>query len=495
MLHALGFYIFETGFCRIADFYYFVRWVMLRTMKLLSCALLFTVAVNGQESSLAAATQSLADIQLTDVQSEQGQPSLLIMLVSFLTPGDSEKVAPAQQIATDDSALVSAITPMTSITIDVPQNQTGEADAAKEQEKVAADLEQEKARLELLLQQLTAKEKELALLRERTTAAANQLNAEKTRAEALEAQLNQKEQELAGICTQRDNHQQMSQELNRTKSSLELAKQQVADIDRQFTISNDQLDVAMQRIADLDLQLVAKDQELKVELASRDSQLVQAKRLLASVGKSLPKPVKLTPSNKNAFPQQAVARATVDLSRVSEKLASALQEELKRGTVVLEQRGDKLTLALASGELFGVGRVTMTTAGASLVKRIGVALRKFRPQSIEVAGHTDSIPVKYNPKRPFKDNAELSQARAENASRALIKGGLGADRVRAVGYADSRPVATNDTEEGRTKNRRVEIIVTQSSQPIASAGEKDGQTPGSRAAAPYGAVVQKVATR
>lgn len=479
---------------------------MIRTIQLLSCAILVTLVVSGSESSLASATLSHTDAQSTNVRSEGGRTFLPTSLISFLLPGDTrpdQKIAAAQQVASADSALVSAITPMTSITIDVPQSQTtGEAEATKEKEKTDEDIEQEKARLELLLQQLTAKESELALLREKTTAAAKQLNAEKTRAEALEAQLNQKEQELAGICTQRDNHQQMSQELNRTKSSLELARQQVADIERQFTISNDQLDVAMQRIADLDLQLVAKEQEfnsvkstLDMELASRDSQLVQAKRLLASVGKTLPKPVKLSPSNKNAFPQQAVARATVDLSRVSEKLASALQEELKRGTVVLEQRGDKLTLALSSGELFGVGRVTMTTAGASLVKRIGVALRKFRPQSVEVAGHTDSIPVKYNPKRPFKDNAELSQARAENASKALIKGGLGADRVRAIGYADSRPVAPNDTEEGRTKNRRVEIIVTQSGQPLASTDEKAGQDPVSRTAASYGAVVQKVATR
>ena len=475
---------------------------MIRTMRLLCYALLFTVTVNGQAATVAAATQSFGDAQATDVRSDEGRPFLLAMLANLLTPGDArgsqqdnQKAVSAQPVTSDDAALMSAITPMTSITIDVPQSQTGETEAAKEKEQTDADIAQEKARLELLLQQLTAKEKELALLREKTTAAAHQLNAEKTRAEALEAQLNQKEQELAGICTQRDTHQQMSQELNRTRSSLELAKQQVADIERQYTISNDQLDVAMQRIADLDLQLVAKDQELKMELASRDSQLVQAKRLLASVGKSLPKPAKLTPSMKNAFPQQAVARATVDLSRVSEKLTSALQEELKKGTVVLEQRGDKLTLALSSGELFGKGRVTMTPAGASLVKRIGVALRKFRPESVEVAGHTDSIPVKYDPKRPFKDNADLSRARAENASRALIKGGLGADRVRAVGYADSQPVATNDTEEGRTKNRRVEIIVTQSSQPIASVSEKDGQASAGRAAVPYGAVVQKVATR
>ena len=478
---------------------------MIRTTKILSCAFLVALAMNGHVSSLAAATHSLADRLTADVRSEGGQPSLLTMLVSFVMPGearpgqqDDQKASPAQQVASDDSAVVSAITPMTSITIDVPpQSQPGEAEAAaaKEKEKADADIEQEKARLELLLQQLTAKEKELTLLREKTTAAATQLTAEKTRAETLEAQLNQKEQELAGICTARDNHQQMSQELNRTKSSLELARQQVADIDRQFSISNDQLDVAMQRIADLDLQLVAKDQELKMELASRDSQLVQAKRILASVGKSLPKPAKITPSMKNAFPQQAVARISPDLTKVNEKLMAALKDELKRGTVVMEQRGDKLTLALASGELFGVGRVTMTTSGASLVKRIGVALRKFRPESIEVAGHTDSIPVKYNPKRPFKDNAELSQFRAENASRALIKGGLGADRVRAIGYADSKPVATNDTEEGRTKNRRVEIIVTQSGQPMASSGEKEVQTPVNQAATPYKAMVQKIATR
>ena len=422
-------------------------------IMLLAFAFLFTFTVNGQESSLAAVTQSAVD---------------------------TEETAPAP-----------SITPMTSITIDTPQGQY-------------SDTEKEMVRLEQLLEQLTAKEKELSLLREKTAAAANQATVEKTRAEALEAQLTQKEQELAGLCTQRDPHQQMSQELNRTRSSLELARQQVFDIERQFATNNDQLDTAMQRIADLDLQLVAKEQEfqlakanMEMELAARDSQLVQAKRLLASLGKSMPKPVKL-PYNKNVLPQPTVttARATADLTRVSEKLASALQDELKRGTVVLEQRGDKLTLALSSGELFGKGRVTMTPAGTTLVKRIGVALRKFRPQSVEVAGHTDSIPVKYDPRRPFKDNAELSRARAENAGKALIKGGLGADRVRAIGYADARPIATNETEEGRSKNRRVEIVVTQSPEPMASLSEKDEPLAhNAKGTSQYGGMVQKVSNR
>ncbi|TKB90706.1 MAG: hypothetical protein E8D40_13320 [Nitrospira sp.] len=468
-------------------------------MKLVAFVFLFTFTVNGQESSQAAATQSIADNQPTTGQSENGQRSLLAMLVGFLTPADvrsaqqdNEAGSYIHKVDGDETSLTPSITPMTSITIDTPQSQSSEA-------------EKETVRLEQLLEQLTVKEKELSLLREKTTAAANQVTVEKTRAEALEAQLTQKEQELAGLCTQRDTHQYMSQELNRTRSSLELARQQVFDIERQFATNNDQLDTAMQRIADLDLQLVAKEQDFQLakanmdmELAARDSQLVQAKRLLASLGKSLPKPVKLPSYAKNALPQPAIttARATVDLTRVSEKLASALQDELKRGTVVLEQRGDKLTLALSSGELFGKGRVIMTPAGTTLIKRIGSALRKFRPQSVEVAGHTDSIPVKYDPRRQFKDNAELSRARAENAGKALVKGGLGADRVRAVGYADARPIATNDTEEGRSKNRRVEIVVTQSPEPIASTGETDEQlAQNTRGTSQYGGIVKKVSNR
>jgi chemotaxis protein MotB len=475
-------------------------------MKLIAFAFLFIVSMHGPEASPAAAAQSIPDNQMT-VRADDSQRSLLAMLVGILRPAelrhaqqDNELSSYVHKVDNDDAspaASVTSITPITSMTIDTPQNQSSEADAA--------EAEREKARLELLLQQLTAKEKELAVLREKTAAAANQLNVEKTRAEALEAQLNQKEQELAGLCTQRDTHQQMSQELNRTKSSLELARQQVSDMERQFAISNDQLDEAMQRIADLDLQLVAKDQEyqlakanMDMELASRDSQLVQAKRLLASLGKSLPKPAKLTASNKNALPQPiTTARATADLTKVSERLASALQDELKRGTVVLEQRGDKLTLALSSGELFAKGRVTMTSTGTSLVKRIGVALRKFRPQSVEVAGHTDSTPVKYDSRRPFKDNSELSRARAEHAGKALIKGGVVADRVRTVGYADSRPIASNDTEEGRSKNRRVEIVVTQGSEPIASpvSGKDEQFASNGRGDAPYGGMVQKVSNR
>jgi chemotaxis protein MotB len=433
-------------------------------MKFIAFVFLFTFTENGPESSLAAGLRSAVDNQTTTARSISVQRDFMVTLVGYPTPADAQHAQPNNlggshlyPVHNDDSsdadtASTSAPVTSTSLTVDAPQSQL---------------LEAERERLAQLQEQLAAKEQELADLRDRTAAAANQVTAEKTRADTLEAQLTHKEQELSGICTQRDTYQHMSQDLNRTKSRLDQAKQQVVDVERQVVVTNEQLVDATQ-------QLATKEQELQTtksnldkmthtladldrELLDRDTQLTQAKQLLASLGRSLPKQGTQSASNKNPVPGQT---GPTDLSKVSENLVNALQDEVKRGSVALRQRGNKLTLALASGEVFGQGDATMTPTGTSLLERIGNALQQFRNQHIEVAGHTDSIPVRSDNRRPFRDNLELSRARAQHASQTLIDSGLGADRIKTVGYAATKPIASNKTAEGRSKNRRVEIIVT-----------------------------------
>ncbi|MBX3301211.1 MAG: OmpA family protein [Nitrospira sp.] len=442
------------------------------SMQFVALAFLFVFTVNGQESSLAAAHQSAAKHQTTAVRSDNGHSAPSARLVGFGRPADLRytqqdlaKSSYAYTVDSEEAAPATSIVPMTSITVDTPQSQGSEAD-------------RERVRLEQIQQLLSTKENELAILRDKTAAATNQLNVEKTRADALEAQLTQKEQELSGICAQRDTHQQMSQDLNRTKSSLEQANQQVIDIEREFIVANEHLSDATQRLA-------AKEQELRMtksnldkmthtladldrELLERNTQLTQAKQLLANLGRSMPKQGHQSASNKSPVPGPT---GSSDLGKVRENLASALQEELKGGTVALRQRGNKLTLALASGEVFALGDATMTPAGTSLLERIGAALQQFRIQRIEVAGHTDSIPVRSDNRRPFRDNLELSQARAQHAGQTLIASGLGADRIKTVGYAATKPIASNKTAEGRSKNRRVEIIVTPWSGPATAPGK------------------------
>jgi flagellar motor protein MotB len=227
---------------------------------------------------------------------------------------------------------------------------------------------------------------------------------------------------------------------------------------------------------------------------AKDAELTRMKQLLADLERNSSKPAEAahaqeeSPPIKNVPPPQSVEEnlsvmnllppnpggaddaevlLSSDLGKMSESLAILLQPELKKGNVTVKQRGNKLTLAFAAGELFTPGDATITLGGTSLLERVGGILHGFRYESVEVAGHTDNAPVRIDARKGFRDNIELSRTRAQHASQALVNGGLEADRVTAVGYADSKPIATNDTEKGRSKNRRMEIVITQWSGPAA----------------------------
>ena len=235
---------------------------------------------------------------------------------------------------------------------------------------------------------------------------------------------------------------------------------------------------------------------------ARDAELARMKQLLTDLERNSSKPADATHAqeeslfDKNSLPPQSVdenlsvanllppapaiadnaeASLSNDLGKMSESLASLLQPELKKGHVTLRQRGNKLTLAFATGELFTPGDATVTLGGTSLLERVGTVLHGFRYQSVEVAGHTDNTPVRNDARRGFRDNIELSRTRAEHASQALVNGGLEADRVKAVGYADTKPITTNDTEKGRSKNRRMEIVITQWSELGGNSGDAKTQ--------------------
>ena len=77
---------------------------------------------------------------------------------------------------------------------------------------------------------------------------------------------------------------------------------------------------------------------------------------------------------------------------------------------------------------------------------------------IQIAGHSDSKPVKTV---RFPSNWELSAARAISVAESLIENGVEASRISAVGYADTQPIGDNESETGRSQNRRVELYIKQ----------------------------------
>jgi len=84
---------------------------------------------------------------------------------------------------------------------------------------------------------------------------------------------------------------------------------------------------------------------------------------------------------------------------------------------------------------------------------VGTGCKK---DELRVGGHTDNVPIRT---KRFRSNGELSAARAVNVTELIVKMGMSAQNISAAAYADTQPVATNDTEEGRAQNRRIEIAL------------------------------------
>jgi len=119
--------------------------------------------------------------------------------------------------------------------------------------------------------------------------------------------------------------------------------------------------------------------------------------------------------------------------------------------------GHAIRFRIASDALFAPAQATLTPAGLAALQPLAVILQRHA-MPISVEGHADAIPI-HNPRYP--SNWELSASRAASVLRYLEQTGLAPERLHASGYAHTRPVADNDTADGRAINRRVEIVVTQ----------------------------------
>lgn len=120
----------------------------------------------------------------------------------------------------------------------------------------------------------------------------------------------------------------------------------------------------------------------------------------------------------------------------------------------LEVGEDKMRILFSDPVLFDPGRATLKAASQPHLKKLARALVQL-PNPIQIEGHTDDRPLGRN--APFKTNWELSAARAFAVLTALQTEGVPASRLSAIGYGEQKPVATNDTLEGRNANRRIEI--------------------------------------
>lgn len=159
-------------------------------------------------------------------------------------------------------------------------------------------------------------------------------------------------------------------------------------------------------------------------------------------------------------------REEVIATQIKEEIGEALKSGRDKSSnikdlIKVDANKGKVTIKMMGESTFDSGNAVIKPEMIAVLKKIASVLKKNKGD-ITIAGHTDNVPIKND---VFKSNLILSMARAAAVADFLIyKMSVKPDRISTTGYGEFRPVATNLTEKGRQKNRRVEIILKVSDQ-------------------------------
>ncbi|GAB4257134.1 MULTISPECIES: OmpA/MotB family protein [Deferrisoma] len=157
---------------------------------------------------------------------------------------------------------------------------------------------------------------------------------------------------------------------------------------------------------------------------------------------------------------EAAKRRAEELERREAELREKLKAEIEAKNVEIERLKGRLEVRVLDGILFPSGSADILPEGKSVLDRIAEVLKNDRGL-VRVEGHTDNVPIGPNLKDKYFSNWELSAARAASVVRYFqYAHGIDPKRLEVVGLSAFHPVDTNDTPEGRQRNRRVQIVLT-----------------------------------
>jgi chemotaxis protein MotB len=144
------------------------------------------------------------------------------------------------------------------------------------------------------------------------------------------------------------------------------------------------------------------------------------------------------------------------LERERAELGIELETLLVAGTVKMELMKSGLTLTLEEDVLFESGSAAIKPGGRTAIGDVVAELEQI-PYQIVVIGHTDNLPIRSGTAAKYPSNWALAAARSSAVVKLMADEGIPKKRLVALSLGDTNPVASNDTEEGRSANRRIEI--------------------------------------
>ncbi len=155
-----------------------------------------------------------------------------------------------------------------------------------------------------------------------------------------------------------------------------------------------------------------------------------------------------------------------ELEKAKQELEDRLKDEIADKEVKVEMLEKGLVITFVAEVLFDSGKDKLREVALEKLDKIAVVLNTtVKDLNVGIEGHTDNEPIKYS---GWKSNWELSVARALSVLHYLLDNqGVDPHRLAPMGYGEYHPVTSNETREGRQKNRRVEIVILPRAQKVA----------------------------
>src|SRR5438876_3826048 len=283
-----------------------------------------------------------------------------------------------------------------------------------------------------------------------------------TEADRLQKQLADVNSRVAELMSGSTTAQEEIARLQNRASELEAETARANDLVKQLSEQgqdlNERLKAEAAEKARLEQERAAKEAEMQEQLKAEAADKARLEQERATQDARL----KAEGEDKARLEQERAAKeAEIQrLTRTHEELTKSLEAEIAKGDIKIKQVRDRLTINMVDRVLFDSGQSKVKPSGLKVLKQVSDILKNVTDKQIRIEGHTDNVPIGAKLKERFQTNWELSTARATSVVRYLIEdGGVDRANLTAVGYADTKPIASNDTEEGRTANRRIEIAL------------------------------------
>ncbi len=174
-------------------------------------------------------------------------------------------------------------------------------------------------------------------------------------------------------------------------------------------------------------------------------------------GKIMIQPVEVhaMPTPVNTRQQAEKERRREDMKAVAGSLLGVMEPLVKGGQVKVTESERGISIEINASLLFAPAQAVLNKESINVLTAVGKVMASDTHQ-VQIEGHTDNLPIAST---IFPSNWELSTARASSVTRLFVENGVAPQRIVVIGYADNRPVDSNDTPEGRARNRRVTVMI------------------------------------